>query len=72
NNNYNEVIEIHDDDDQALVQTAGINKKQKTLVQTAKNNKEQKALEEVTNNIIIQIPATKKPLDINLNISFNN
>ncbi|CAG8479835.1 24119_t:CDS:2 [Gigaspora rosea] len=36
------------------------------------NNKERKVLQHITNNTIIQIPDTSKPIDINLKISFNN
>ncbi|RIB13663.1 hypothetical protein C2G38_2248713 [Gigaspora rosea] len=36
------------------------------------NNKERKVLQHITNNIIIQIPDTSKPIDFNLKISFNN
>ncbi|CAG8785532.1 9695_t:CDS:1, partial [Dentiscutata erythropus] len=49
-------------------------KDKQTLLPIASNkrsNKEQKPLQEITNNIIIQIPATEKPLDIKLKISFN-
>ncbi|KAF0501480.1 hypothetical protein F8M41_019988 [Gigaspora margarita] len=36
------------------------------------NNKEREVLQQITNNIIIQIPDTSKPIDINLKIFFNN
>ncbi|CAG8674659.1 23480_t:CDS:2, partial [Gigaspora rosea] len=56
NNQQRQVIEHHEDE-QALMPIT---------------SKERRALQPITNNIIVQIPDTEKPININLKISFNN